>query len=391
MAETDTDIVLYGGKGGVGKTTCAAAHALARSRSGARTLVVSTDPAHSLGDAFERELGPDPTAIRDSLAAVEVDPETGQEAYRGVVEALADEFRSAGLRLDDDDLKRLFEAGLIPGGDEVAALEYVARYADADYDTVVFDTAPTGHTLRLLDLPDVLAETLGVGSRVRPLFVGLFGLHIDVAIDAVAIRVPFWQWTPPGVWFGVPLGNFVGWFLVASLFPAAWSLLGARLSRADSRGVVGLREISGGGGLEASGEGRSEASGDSPLGLVASAAVAVGSCVATILLAVAGLIVGLELWEAVTPSLTAEVIVLGTTVTLSAVAVLRAGFEPSTPDVRVTAVPVLYHVAYLGYFFWLGMYRETPALLGVGLAMLALTALLHWSGAPRVRRLLPAG
>lgn len=247
-----------------------------------------------------------------------------------------------------------------------------------------------------------LAETLGVGSRVRPLFVGLFGLHIDVAIDAVAIRVPFWQWTPPGVWFGVPLGNFVGWFLVASLFPAAWSLLGARLSRADSRGVVGLREISGGGGLEASGEGRSEASGDSPLGLVASAAVAVGSCVATILLAVgscvatillavAGLIVGLELWEAVTPSLTAEVIVLGTTVTLSAVAVLRAGFEPSTPDVRVTAVPVLYHVAYLGYFFWLGMYRETPALLGVGLAMLALTALLHWSGAPRVRRLLPAG
>ena len=167
MTETDTDIVLYGGKGGVGKTTCAAAHALARSRSGARTLVVSTDPAHSLGDAFERELGPDPTAIRDSLAAAEVDPETGQEAYRGVVEALADELRSAGLRLDDDDLKRLFEAGLIPGGDEVAALEYVARYADADYDTVVFDTAPTGHTLRLLDLPAVLAETLGVAGDVQ--------------------------------------------------------------------------------------------------------------------------------------------------------------------------------------------------------------------------------
>ncbi|AXG11451.1 ArsA family ATPase [Haloplanus rubicundus] len=167
MTETDTSIVLYGGKGGVGKTTCAAAHALARSRSGARTLVVSTDPAHSLGDAFERELGPDPTEIRDSLAAVEVDPETGQEAYRGVVEALVAEFRSAGIRLDDADLERLFEAGLIPGGDEVAALEYVARYADADYDAVVFDTAPTGHTLRLLDLPDVLAETLGVAGDVQ--------------------------------------------------------------------------------------------------------------------------------------------------------------------------------------------------------------------------------
>jgi arsenite-transporting ATPase len=161
------DVVLYGGKGGVGKTTCAAAHALALARSGTETLVVSTDPAHSLGDALDRDLGAAPTDVRASLSAVEVDPETGQDAYRGVVEALAAEFRDAGLRLDDADLERLFEAGLIPGGDEVAALEYVARYADAGYDAVVFDTAPTGHTLRLLDLPTVLAETLGVAGDVQ--------------------------------------------------------------------------------------------------------------------------------------------------------------------------------------------------------------------------------
>jgi arsenite-transporting ATPase len=160
------EIVLYGGKGGVGKTTCAAAHALARSAAG-ETLVVSTDPAHSLGDAFDCDLGGDPVAVRPGVDAVEVDPETGQDAYRRVVEALAREFRDAGLRLSDADLERLFEAGLIPGGDEVAALEYVARYADAGYDTVVFDTAPTGHTLRLLDLPDVLAETLGVAGDVQ--------------------------------------------------------------------------------------------------------------------------------------------------------------------------------------------------------------------------------
>lgn len=138
-----------------------------RLRTGERALVVSTDPAHSLGDSFDKPLGADPTELDDALFGVEVDPETGQDAYRSVVEALAAEFRDAGLRLDDDDLERLFEAGLIPGGDEVAALEYIARYADADYDTVIFDTAPTGHTLRLLDLPDVLAETLGVAGDVQ--------------------------------------------------------------------------------------------------------------------------------------------------------------------------------------------------------------------------------
>ena len=164
-----SDVVLYGGKGGVGKTTCAAAHALALSTGDptGKTLVVSTDPAHSLGDVFERTLGDEPTAVTDSLFAVEVGPERGQEAYRLVVETLASEFRSAGLRVDEGDLERLFEAGLIPGGDEVAALEYIARYTAGDYDTVIFDTAPTGHTLRLLDLPEVLGETFAVASEVR--------------------------------------------------------------------------------------------------------------------------------------------------------------------------------------------------------------------------------
>jgi arsenite-transporting ATPase len=168
LTERSTDVVLYGGKGGVGKTTCAAAHALAHAERtpDERTLVVSTDPAHSLGDALDRPLTGDPGTVTDGLDAAEVDPERGQDAYRRVVAALAGEFREAGLRLDEDDLERLFEAGLVPGGDEVAALEYLACYAD-DYDLVVLDTAPTGHTLRLLDLPAVLDETLGVAGDVR--------------------------------------------------------------------------------------------------------------------------------------------------------------------------------------------------------------------------------
>jgi arsenite-transporting ATPase len=168
VAATDSPtVVLYGGKGGVGKTTCAAAHALALADRGVETLVVSTDPAHSLGDALERDIGGEPTVVAEGLSAVEVDPERGQEAYRAFVEALVEEFRAAGLRVGEAELERLFEVGLVPGGDEIAALEYVARYADDEYDTVVFDTAPTGHTLRLLDLPAVLGETLGVAGQVR--------------------------------------------------------------------------------------------------------------------------------------------------------------------------------------------------------------------------------
>lgn len=161
-------VVPYGGKGGVGKTTCAAAHALAHAERAPeeRTLVISTDPAHSLGDILDRSLCGEPRSVTDSLDAAEVDPERGQAAYRRVVEALVDSFRDAGLRLDEDDLERLFEAGLVPGGDEVAALEDLARHVD-DYDLVVLDTAPTGHTLRLLDLPAVLSETLGVAGEVR--------------------------------------------------------------------------------------------------------------------------------------------------------------------------------------------------------------------------------
>ncbi len=171
--ERDNDhqpaVILYGGKGGVGKTTCAAAHAVGLSERDASTkvLVVSTDPAHSLGDVFEQPLDDEPTALTDSLSAVEVGSERGQEAYRMVVETLTDEFRSAGLRVGEDELERLFEAGLIPGGDEVAALEYIARYTDSEYETVIFDTAPTGHTLRLLDLPEVLGETFAVASEVQ--------------------------------------------------------------------------------------------------------------------------------------------------------------------------------------------------------------------------------
>jgi arsenite-transporting ATPase len=163
-----TRIVLYGGKGGVGKTTCAAATGLALADRGENVLVVSTDPAHSLGDALGVNVGGEVTELFPRLSGVEVGPERGQAAYRRVVEALAAEFESAGLRMDEADVEALFGAGVLPGGDEAAALDILVEHADSErFDAIVLDTAPTGHTLRLLDLPGVLNASLTAAGNLR--------------------------------------------------------------------------------------------------------------------------------------------------------------------------------------------------------------------------------
>ncbi|MGB9954134.1 ArsA family ATPase [Haloarcula marismortui] len=163
-----TRFVLYGGKGGVGKTTVAAATGHRLAAAGHETLVVSTDPAHSLGDAVEAEVSGDPTEIRPGLWGVEVDPQTGIDRYRSLFEALAAEFSDAGIRMDEDEVAELFTSGVMPGSDELAAIEGMATYVESDrWDRVVFDTAPTGHTLRLLDLPSVLDRGVATAMDLR--------------------------------------------------------------------------------------------------------------------------------------------------------------------------------------------------------------------------------
>ncbi len=162
------EVVLYGGKGGVGKTTCAAATGLALADAGKEALVVSTDPAHSLGDAYEVELADEPTDIRPGLAAVETDPAAGTAQYQALFEALADDLEGAGIDLDEAGLRELFKSGLLPGSDELAALSSIERYAeDEKWDAVVFDTAPTGHTLRLLDLPEAVDTGVRTALSLR--------------------------------------------------------------------------------------------------------------------------------------------------------------------------------------------------------------------------------
>ncbi|HYS09624.1 MAG TPA: ArsA family ATPase [Myxococcales bacterium] len=146
----------YGGKGGVGKTTCAAAAALALSRKGKRTLVVSTDPAHSLADALEAKLSASPRAVRGRLHAAEMDADRALSRWMQARERVFRTVASRGTYLDDEDIDALFRLSL-PGVDELIGLIELRRLSRG-FDEVVVDTAPTGHTLRLLSMPATLKK-----------------------------------------------------------------------------------------------------------------------------------------------------------------------------------------------------------------------------------------
>jgi arsenite/tail-anchored protein-transporting ATPase len=165
-----TRILVYTGKGGVGKTSVAAATALACADRGYRTIVMSTDIAHSLGDAFDRELGPTPVEIVPNLWAQEPDVFFNVARYWGrIQEYAASVLRWRGL---DDVLAE--EMTVLPGMDEVGSLLWIADHHDSgSYDVVVVDAAPTGETLRLLSLPDAarwwMQKIEPIGRRITKL------------------------------------------------------------------------------------------------------------------------------------------------------------------------------------------------------------------------------
>ena len=146
-----TRILVYTGKGGVGKTSVAAATALACADRGYRTIVMSTDIAHSLGDAFDRQLGPTPLEISPNLWAQESDVFYNVARYWGRIQAYA----ASVLRWRGLDEVMAEEMTVLPGMDEVGSLLWIADHHDSgNYDVVVVDAAPTGETLRLLSLPE---------------------------------------------------------------------------------------------------------------------------------------------------------------------------------------------------------------------------------------------
>jgi len=152
-----TRFYLFGGKGGVGKTTLAAANALRLAASGQRTLLVSTDPAHSVSDLLETRLTAEPTPAGDRLWAMEIDPEADAKRYVASIREDAESAVSkAVLPALDRHLKLAVQA---PGTAESALFDrftHIMTWCPEHYDVVVFDTAPSGHTLRLLTLPSML-------------------------------------------------------------------------------------------------------------------------------------------------------------------------------------------------------------------------------------------
>jgi arsenite-transporting ATPase len=144
--------ILYTGKGGVGKTSVAAATARRCAAAGLRTVVLSTDPAHSLSDSLEAELGPDPTQISDRLWGQEVQAERELEAHWGEVRRWL-----AGALADQGVLEiAAEELSVPPGMDELfSLLQIEGHHHSGRFDVVVVDCAPTGETLRLLSFPEV--------------------------------------------------------------------------------------------------------------------------------------------------------------------------------------------------------------------------------------------
>lgn len=146
-------VLLFTGKGGVGKTTTAAATALRCADSGARTIVLSTDPAHSLADAFAVDLGDRPVPIAPGLWGQQLDTQARMEDSWAEIQAwLQEVFQWAGVAAIEAE-----ELSVIPGLDEIFSLSDIKAFAaSGEWDVVVVDCAPTAETLRLLSLPEIM-------------------------------------------------------------------------------------------------------------------------------------------------------------------------------------------------------------------------------------------
>mgnify|MGYP001559297389 CR=1 FL=1 len=169
LKEDALKLILFGGKGGVGKTTCATSAGLYLAKEGFKTLVISTDPAHSLADSLGQKIGDEIKEIKGvkNLSALEVNAQKALSQFKVKYEAQIKKIFDTSTYLDQEDIDSFF-ALPIPGIDEVMGFKTIVDLIEeAKFDKYIVDTAPTGHALRLLTLPELLDEWIKVLAKMR--------------------------------------------------------------------------------------------------------------------------------------------------------------------------------------------------------------------------------
>ena len=180
-------VLFFGGKGGVGKTTCASAMAVTASQAGKRVLLVSTDPAHSTSDMFERPIGPEPVQLLPNLHGLEIDGEFESQRY---VANVKEQIRGLfGHHILKEATRQIDLAASMPGAEEMALFDRIGgliRGEDERFDLIVVDTAPTGHTLRLIRMPELMEAWIRALSKSRH---AMLGIEQDDSTDPVMLKL----------------------------------------------------------------------------------------------------------------------------------------------------------------------------------------------------------